>query len=271
MAMAFIVLVGGIYLAYLQVNRPSSLVAQNNKQKADVQQQTSNGSGGINIQGVQGDVAVTVHQERDSNQSSTNMTVDSAKTSTKLKVSLPSAVSTVQMHTAIHKETLPSDQQKQVIPTLGSVTVNGDVNQKNVGGCNQLAIGNNNTVNCTPIPPAVVVLHLDKLTAGENPIHREGDAANHPGVDLTFSVNETFTNPMFMVVCDRPCLATDIKARSMAFSPRTFSTSSPNVVVAAIGSSTPLTPGQLVFLRIRSIDDRDVSVISVKGYVPTSQ
>jgi len=152
-----------------------------------------------------------------------------------------------------------------------SITVSGDVSQSNSGGCNQLAIGNNNTNNCTPPPPNVVDLHLSALAAEEKPaVRREGDAAHRPGAEATFSVDGIFPNAMFVIVCDRPCQATNLMVRSAAFSLQLLDTNGPSIAVAVVGSAAPLVPGQLIFLRVRSLDDRAVAIVSVSGYVQSS-
>jgi hypothetical protein len=69
LTLAAAALIGGLFLAYVQVPKPLPPSVQVNKPPAPVQQQTnkqvkqtSSGQGSPNVQGVQGDVTITVDQ-----------------------------------------------------------------------------------------------------------------------------------------------------------------------------------------------------------------
>lgn len=67
-AMAGLALIGGLALAFVQTPKPAAPSLQTNKPSAPTQQQTnqvqqtSTGAGSPNVQGVQGDVTITVDQ-----------------------------------------------------------------------------------------------------------------------------------------------------------------------------------------------------------------
>jgi hypothetical protein len=69
LAIAAVALIGGLALAYVQTPKPSPTSTQTSKPAAPVQQQTnqqvqqtSTGEGSPNVQGVQGNVTITVDQ-----------------------------------------------------------------------------------------------------------------------------------------------------------------------------------------------------------------
>jgi hypothetical protein len=70
-AIAAVALIGGLVLAYVEVSKPVPPSVQTSKPQAPTQQQTnqqiqqtSTGAGSPNVQGVQGDVTITVDQSK---------------------------------------------------------------------------------------------------------------------------------------------------------------------------------------------------------------
>jgi hypothetical protein len=97
----------------------------------------------------------------------------------------------------------------------------------------------------------------------------------NPGLSLSFRVATQFSNPMFEVHCDRPCIATSIFFSSNGVSvstgglanPSLFSTDDPRVVRFGSGMRQLLTPDVTVVLTIRSQDDKAISHATVEPFV----
>jgi hypothetical protein len=94
----------------------------------------------------------------------------------------------------------------------------------------------------------------------------EGPFGVNPGVTVTFTVDATFTTPMFSVFCDRPCAATSASVEGTS-SPRMLTTDKPNIAVVALNLKGPLMPANKVTITVRSKDAGKISVQSVESFV----
>jgi hypothetical protein len=90
----------------------------------------------------------------------------------------------------------------------------------------------------------------------------------NPGVSVTFGVDRIFQNPMFILLCDKPCSTTTAFAGG-ASAPQMLSVpENPRLVGVALGLMGPLMPGNLVTIEVRSADSQAVNILTVAGYVP---
>jgi hypothetical protein len=94
----------------------------------------------------------------------------------------------------------------------------------------------------------------------------EGPFGVNPGVTVTFTVDGTFTTPMFSVFCDRPCAATSASVEGIS-SPKMLTTDKPNITVVALNLKGPLMPANKVTITVRSRDAGKISVQSVESFV----
>ena len=101
--------------------------------------------------------------------------------------------------------------------------------------------------------------------------NHEGPLATNPGVSVSFTVASVFLNPQFILLCDRPCSATEGSTYG-AESPRMMhSPDNPRLAGVALGLIGPLAPGDKVTIKVRSADAQKITVLQVGGYVPPIQ
>jgi hypothetical protein len=131
-----------------------------------------------------------------------------------------------------------------------------------------------------PTPPPNVIGLKTRLLNPETvppqhmyPTDDEWPRSQHPGVELAFSIDAMFPNPTFLITCDRPCQASWGLPEGVSgqFSPKMLRTANPDVTGIMIGSMTPMFSGTFFRIRVRSLDDIPVSVLSVSGYVPPTK
>jgi hypothetical protein len=134
--------------------------------------------------------------------------------------------------------------------------------------------GNQNVNYGVPAPaPNVVGLQTKQLAAEDisdksvSAMNLEGELVKNPGVEMTFSIDSMFANPMFTIVCDRPCQSTESVVAGTS-SPRMLKSSNPEITAVMVGSMTPLLAGTTLTIRVRSLDNNPISVLSVSGYIP---
>lgn len=152
-------------------------------------------------------------------------------------------------------------------------------NTLNCIGSNCVQNGNQTNVDQrqfgSPQPPpqiaGLTIKDLDPIDTSKQGMSMEGPMAANPGLNLSFTVDRIFQNPMFLVLCDRACFATAATVGG-AFSPQMLnSPQDPRVAGVALGLMGPLMPGNPVTLNIRSADDQKVTILHVEGYVPPIQ
>ena len=140
----------------------------------------------------------------------------------------------------------------------------------NCAGTNNGTQSLTNNYGVSEPPPTIIdlkVTHREPDKSG--PMNLEGPLATNPGVDLDFSLSGIFSNPMFLIDCDRPCAATMGGAwPGLNSNPAIYSIKGrENSTV--IGLSVPRVDlGKRVNIVVRSKDANDISVLDVKAFIP---
>jgi|GEM_PF-5037895 len=102
--------------------------------------------------------------------------------------------------------------------------------------------------------------------------HSEKGDISNPGLSLIVSVDAPFSQPMFRVHCDRPCIASRItfingftgKSFFRSEGPNFWATHDPSTVVFGSGTLTLLTPDMRVNLVVRSQDKEPIKLATVE-------
>ncbi len=112
--------------------------------------------------------------------------------------------------------------------------------------------------------PELLALEVEKL-APTSDFFELGPKQN-PGASLTFRLSDVFPQPMFQIICARPCIATNAGAWPGAnFTPSVYGIrGNPNATVVAL-STAAVQLNQNVQITVRSLDDQQVQIESVKG------
>lgn len=146
----------------------------------------------------------------------------------------------------------PTAHQKQT-PTAPPVKVNGDVNQANSGGCNQLAIGNNNTNNCVPPAP--------KMSWTQKPYDLGPNYK--PAVIVYMSFDGNLNLPAFMATCDRPCEVQEGSVDRVMTTPGPILHGGPTEAGIVLDAPRPLGAGEHPYMIIESKDNLPIRVLNV--------
>lgn len=125
----------------------------------------------------------------------------------------------------------------------------------------------NNTYTTQPSPPRLTwTAEGIGGIPNTNPTMDNPDA-KHPGVKVTITVAGRFQFPMFAVICDRACAATEIVVAG-ASAPKLYTTNRPNAAVAGFGGMPAFVDaGTTVWVTVRSKDDQPIRVTEVGPYV----
>lgn len=163
-----------------------------------------------------------------------------------------------------------ADQGKKIIEILNKALANQDLTTVNAKLDELLAVASQPVQTQAPqAPPKILDMTVTPLVPRPN-IGTEGSMEGpfgvNPGVTVTFTVDGTFTTPMFSVFCDRPCAATSASVEGTS-SPKMLTTDKPNIAVVALNLKDPLMPANKVTITVRSRDAGKISVQSVESFV----
>ena len=162
------------------------------------------------------------------------------------------------------------DQGKKIVDLLNKVLANQDLTTVNAKLDELLAVASQPAqTQAQQAPPKILDMTVTPLVPRPN-IGTEGSIEGpfgvNPGVTVTFTVDGTFTTPMFSVFCDRPCAATSASVEGTS-SPKMLTTDKPNIAVVALNLKGPLMPANKVTITVRSKDAGKISVQSVESFV----
>ena len=119
-----------------------------------------------------------------------------------------------------------------------------------------------------PQPPPLIQ-GVTTMEAMEKPRPGASPLLLNPGLEVKFTIDRVFSNPMFMVRCDRPCFATDISTSADGlFTPHSYTTNDPKVAVAGLGGITTLLPNTSITVKLHSADQEKISIVDVQAYIP---
>ena len=162
------------------------------------------------------------------------------------------------------------DQGKKMVELLNKVLANQDLTTVNAKLDELLAVASQPAqTQAQQAPLKILDMTVTPLVPRPN-IGTEGSIEGpfgvNPGVTVTFTVDGTFTNPMFSVFCDRPCAATSASVEGTS-SPKMLTTDKPNIAVVALNLKGPLMPANKVTITVRSKDAGKISVQTVESFV----
>jgi hypothetical protein len=110
--------------------------------------------------------------------------------------------------------------------------------------------------------PDVINLRTDLVPSDSN-----------PGVTVTFGINKPFSNPMFAIYCDRPCMPQafsfgDGQGHSWWSGQDSpfLSTNSPNIWVTQYGSKNIMLIQEFARATFQSRDNQPIEIIKVEAY-----
>jgi len=113
-------------------------------------------------------------------------------------------------------------------------------------------------------------MYFEAIGASSGP--ENGDTSK-PGLSLTFSVDSTFQDPLFLVTCDRPCTPSgvmltdnDTAVGGGNMTGSLLETKDPKVVGIGTGNRKWLYPGTKVTIFVRSRDDQPLASATVNAY-----
>lgn len=162
------------------------------------------------------------------------------------------------------------DQGKKIVEILNRVLANQDLTTVNTKLDELLVVASQPVqTQALQAPPKILDLTVTPLVPRPNIGTEgliEGPFGVNPGVTVTFTVDGTFTTPMFSVFCDRPCAATSASVEGTS-SPRMLTTDKPNIAVVALNLKGPLMPANKVTITVRSRDAGKISIQSVESFV----
>lgn len=163
-----------------------------------------------------------------------------------------------------------ADQAKKIVEILYKVLANQDLTAVNAKLDELLTVASQPVqTQALQAPPKILDMTVTPLVPRPNIGTEglvEGPFGVNPGVTLTFTVDRTFTNPMFSVFCDRPCAATSASVEGTS-SPKMLTTDKPNIAVVSLNTKDPLMPANKVTITVRSKDAGKISVQSVESFV----
>jgi hypothetical protein len=162
------------------------------------------------------------------------------------------------------------DQGKKIVEVLNKVLANPDPTTVNAKLDELLVVASQPVqTQALQAPPKILDMTVTPLVPRPNIGTEglvEGPFGVNPGVTVTFTVDGTFTTPMFSVFCDRPCAATSASVEGTS-SPKMLTTDKPNIAVVALNLKGPLMPANKVTITVRSRDAGKISVQSVESFV----
>jgi hypothetical protein len=162
------------------------------------------------------------------------------------------------------------DQGKKIVEILNKVLANQDLTAVNAKLDELSAVASQPVqTQALQAPPKILDLTVTPLVPRPNIGAEglvEGPFGVNPGVTVTFTVDGSFTPPMFSVFCDRPCAATSASVEGTS-SPRMMTTDKPNIAVVALNLKGPLMPANKVTITVRSRDAGKISIQTVESFV----
>jgi hypothetical protein len=129
-----------------------------------------------------------------------------------------------------------------------------------------------NQYGVTQPPPTITSITKDRLAPLMNGwiVEDNESLRKNPGVSVWLSLSDIFHSPMFLVQCDRPCFISDGNVLpGKTASPLIYTVrGDPNVGVIAFLTPSTIEAGKMVAIAVRSADNKDISVVDVRPYVP---
>lgn len=154
----------------------------------------------------------------------------------------------------------PLEQRKE--PNTGHQRV---ANGPQVSAPNGIAISGDNlgtaTVNNYGVPsPPPHIVDMSQ-SAWDGPY--VDDPTPRPGIEVKWTIDGSFTDPAFLVLCDRPCKPIVGGAGGVSYSLVNAVENRPNVALLVISSPSIIHAGTPISVRIKSADLRPIRAISV--------
>jgi hypothetical protein len=124
----------------------------------------------------------------------------------------------------------------------------------------------NRTFGVADAPPVILDQSTETLPVGKKVSDEYVGLETHPGITVSFQMDRTFNNPVFVIKCDRPCRAVQGELSSGMWQAET-AIAMDKSATRIILHGAPIMTGTTVTIYLRSLDDNPVTVTSLIPYI----